>query len=386
MIATLLVGLLCLYLMCFTLMFLLISRRLHADRMGVDVFALGNFLLGVAYVLQLLEGAPGWSAMSVINHTLTVCSPVAYALGAARFFGRPVAVIKPLLVLAAGYSLAQLTVHLLLGMQARYVLLSATCALQFAAMALVLLYGLRGFACTVRVETLLFASLISGLCVLNLLKLQKLWSGGMQALAMDSQFQMIFYAYMCSLATILPPAIVWLVLRRLTDDLRNMAARDPLTQLLNRRGLDAALQRYFRHPGSPAWLLLVDVDHFKSINDGYGHHLGDIVLCAVAGILQAAAGRDCLVCRLGGEEFVLVCRADDASAVSALAGQLRQQIADRVLLQGPDYAGLRCTVTIGVSQAFSRVAGFDQAMQQADAALYIGTNHGRNRVELAASL
>ena len=60
--------------------------------------------------------------------------------------------------------------------------------------------------------------------------------GGLDALHMDSRFQMIFYIYMSTLATIVPPSIVWLVLRRLTDSLRNMAARDPATDLLNRRG------------------------------------------------------------------------------------------------------------------------------------------------------
>ncbi|WP_197430026.1 hypothetical protein [Stenotrophomonas sp. KCTC 12332] len=81
MIATLLVGMLCVYLLSFTVMFLLISRRLQDENMGMDVFGVGNLMLGGAYVLQLLEGAPGWSWLSMLNHTLTLCSLLAYCVG-----------------------------------------------------------------------------------------------------------------------------------------------------------------------------------------------------------------------------------------------------------------------------------------------------------------
>lgn len=110
MVAKILVGMLCAHLLCFSVMFLLISKRLHSRKMGMDFFAVGNFLLGSAYVLQLLEGGPAWSAMSVLNHTLTLASPVAYWLGAMRFFGQPVPLLRPLLVFAAAYSAVQVLV------------------------------------------------------------------------------------------------------------------------------------------------------------------------------------------------------------------------------------------------------------------------------------
>src|SRR3546814_8908798 len=125
---------------------------------------------------------------------------------------------------------------------------------------------------------------------------------------MDSRFQMTFYIYMSTLATIVPPSIVWLVLRRLTDNLRNMAARDPLTDLLNRRGLLETLQLYFTaRSATAAYLLLMDVDHFKRINDTYGHQAGDEVICHVAELLRSTARRGDLTARIGGEEFVVIC-------------------------------------------------------------------------------
>ena len=79
MVTTVILGMLCLYLLCFSAMFMLISTRLVDRKMGMDVFALGSLLLGLAYILQLVGGAPGWSVLSVINHSLTLCAPVTYA-------------------------------------------------------------------------------------------------------------------------------------------------------------------------------------------------------------------------------------------------------------------------------------------------------------------
>lgn len=381
MIATLLVGMLCVYLLSFTALFLLISQRLGGEKMGTDAFAVGNLTLGTAYVLQLLEGPAGWSWMSVVNHSLTLCALLAYSVGGARFFGRAVPLLAPLVAVGTGYAVVQVGVEWAWGPVARYALLSATCALCFTAMVAVLLSGLCTFARDLRGEVVLFAALISGICVLNLVKLARLLSGGLPALSMDGQFQMVFYVYMCSLATIIPPFIVWLVLRRLTDALRSMAARDPLTQLLNRRGLADLLDVRFRRPRPGARLLLIDIDHFKRINDRYGHHAGDAVLCAVADVLRGAVRKDDLVCRMGGEEFAAVCPGADEAAALQVAERIRITIESTVMLQGPGGEALHCTVTIGISGSFADDASLARAMQAADAALYRGKHAGRNRVE-----
>ena len=384
MIATLLVGMLCVYLLSFTVMFLLISRRLGREKMGTDAFAAGNLALGTAYVLQLLEGPPGLGWMSVVNHSLTLCALLAYSVGGARFFGLQAPLAGPLLLVAAGYAIAQVLVHWAWGPVARYALLSAICALCFAGMVAVLLAGLRTFARDLRGEVMLFVVLIGGIGVLNVVKLARLLAEGLPALGMDGQFQMIFYVYMCSLATIIPPAIVWLVLRRLTDTLRGMAARDPLTRLLNRRGLTEALDARFRGCGGGARLLLVDVDHFKRINDRHGHQAGDAVLCALADVLRGAVRKGDLVCRMGGEEFAVVCLDADEATALQVAERVRGAIASAVPLHGPDDGALRCTVTVGVSGSFADDASLARAMQEADAALYRGKHAGRNRVEAAA--
>nr|WP_288500802.1 GGDEF domain-containing protein [uncultured Pseudomonas sp.] len=380
MITTVILGMLCVYLLCFSVMFLLISTRLADKKMGMDVFALGNLLLGLAYIMQLVDGPPDFGLMSVVNHILTLSAPVTYLLGALRFFGRPTPIVRSLLTLAALYAAVQLLVQWLFGDEARHALLAGACVLLFLGMIIALLVGSRTFAKDLCVEMLVFAVLISGICALNAAKFVMILSGGMAALDMSSGFQRIFYLYMSFLATVLPPCAVWLVLRRLTDELRSLAAHDPLTQLLNRRGLIEALEVHFSsRTAAPAYVLIVDIDHFKRINDTHGHKVGDLVICHVADALKTTARQGDLICRLGGEEFVVIALDAEKTGVLQLAERMRRAI-ERIEVPGSNQT-IRCTGTIGVSADFTSAQAFDDFLQQADAALYRGKEAGRNRVE-----
>ncbi|MBT9440584.1 MAG: GGDEF domain-containing protein, partial [Acidovorax sp.] len=332
MVGSVLVGMLCAHLLCFAVMFLLISKRLQGKKMGMDFFAMGNLLLGLAYVLQLVEGGPAWSMMSVVNHTLTLAAPITYGLGVMRFFGFPAPLWRPLAAFVLAYSAAQALIQWSLGPVARYAMLSGMSALLFLVMTLAALYGVRTFAKHLYREIAFFALLISGICILNAIKFIRLLQGGLEVLHMDSSFQMVFYIYMSSLATVVPPFMIWLVFRRLTDDLSQMAARDPMTQLLNRRGLSEALEQHFNlHNVAPAYLLLLDVDHFKRINDTYGHQAGDTVLRHVADVLRTTVRRGDLTGRIGGEEFVAVCLDSDDVGVVQLAERLRAAVEEQAI-------------------------------------------------------
>ncbi len=350
----------------------------------MDFFAVGNLLLASAYILQLVEGGQAWSVMSVVNHTLTLAAPIAYWLGAMRFFGLQVRLWRSLIVFSVAYGIAQLLVQCNAGSAARYAMLAAMATMLFFAMTIAVIHGARTFAKNLHGEMVFFAFLIGGICVLNALKFVKIVDGGLDALHMDSRFQMIFYIYMSTLATIVPPSIVWLVLRRLTDSLRNMAARDPMTDLLNRRGLLEALQLYFNARNTaPAYLLLMDVDHFKLINDTYGHQAGDDVICHVADLLRSTVRRGDLTGRIGGEEFVAICLETDGEGVMHLAERLRASVESQAIKDAGSGYLMRCTVTIGISPHFYGAHGLEDALRQADSALYRGKAAGRNRIELA---
>jgi diguanylate cyclase (GGDEF)-like protein len=386
MVSTILIGMLCAHLLCFSAMFFLISKRLHGNKMGMDFFAMGNLLLGLAYALQFAEGGPAWSLMSVGNHTLTLAAPVAYWLGAMRFFGRSVPLWRPLLAMAGIYTVAQVLVEWSFGPVARYAMLSGMSALLFLVMAVTVIYGVLTFARDLYGEMIFFAVLISGICLLNAVKFVNLLGMGLDALRMGGSFQLVFYVYMSFLATVLPPSIIWLVLRQLTDELRDVAARDPLTKLLNRRGLTEALQRYFRARGAvSAYLVMADVDHFKRINDRYGHQAGDQVLCRVADVLRTHVREGDLTVRIGGEEFVVVCMNTEVRGVTQLAERLRTAIENAAtVVDGVDHP-LHCTITLGISHAFTGADALVNALKEADAALYDGKSAGRNQVKVAGA-
>lgn len=382
MITTIILSMLCVHLLCFSVMFLLISKRLNGKKMGMEVFALGNLMLGLAYVLQLLGGPPSWGLMSAANHTLTLCAPVAYVLGALRFFDYPTLVWRPMLAVAVGYTVAQVLVQSLFGSEARHALLAASCTALFLAMTIIVLYAGRTVARDLRIEMGVVAILIGGICALNAAKLVMILSGGLEALDLNTSFQKVFYIYMSFLGTVLPPCAVWLVLRRLTDELRIMATSDPLTQLLNRRGLMEGVDAHFRsRTAGPACLLIFDIDHFKRVNDTYGHQVGDLALCHVAQVLKATARQGDLVCRLGGEEFAVISLDTSRAGTRQLAERMRAAIENSEVFVASSGQPLRCTVTIGVSDEFTSAQKLDEVIRQADAALYRGKASGRNRIE-----
>lgn len=381
MVATVILGMLCVHLLCFCVMFHLISTRLHGKKMGMEVFALGNLLLGTAYILQLFSGASDSGPVSIFNHTFTLCAPVLYVLGALRFFKRSPPVWLPLLVIAGLYTTTQLAVQWHWGPVARHAMLSACCTLLFFGMSATALYGIRTFAKDLRIEMCIFAAFIAGIAVLNAAKFWIIWHGGLAALDMRSQFQTVFYIYMCFLGTVLPPSMVWLVLKRLTDELSNMASIDPLTGLLNRRGLVHCLESYFRsRTATPAYLLMVDVDHFKQINDTYGHKVGDLVLSNVAHTIQSSTRHGDLTCRAGGEEFMVICLDTDGAGAMQVAERIRAAIAHHPVSIGSVNHTICCSATIGISLSFADAQSLDTSMIQADAALYRGKAAGRNQV------
>ena len=163
-----------------------------------------------------------------------------------------------------------------------------------------------------------------------------------------------------------------------------LALVDALTQLKNRRGFERAAEELTREHGSLAGtaLMLVDLDHFKVVNDTHGHLLGDKVLRAVAYVLQASVkGRDSAA-RIGGEEFAVLLPQTTAAGALALGEQLRTQIS-RGRITRLDGQGLIGQVTVSIGIAIARSGdSLETLMARADAALYSAKRAGRNRLAL----
>lgn len=165
--------------------------------------------------------------------------------------------------------------------------------------------------------------------------------------------------------------------------LRVMATTDPLTQLLNRRQMKFLLEleiERFRRSESPVGLLLLDVDHFKQINDTHGHEAGDKVLEALAGLLREQLRAQDLVARWGGEEFLVAMPNSDSEATQRAAERIR------TATQSLDWGKIitsenPVTLSIGATQLRTDDE-VSQLISRADKALYQCKNQGRNQVAM----
>ena len=176
-----------------------------------------------------------------------------------------------------------------------------------------------------------------------------------------------------------PPA--WM--QSLVDGLCNLSSRDPLTGLVNRRQFEATLDREMdrvARSGESAMLLLIDIDHFKRINDTYGHAAGDQVIRAVGHALQESVRPMDTVARIGGEEFASVLPNCGPAFGQTVTERVRQSIERLAIPVGP---GLQVQVTVSIGAAFapqwvrsSRLLWLERADQQ----LYRAKSAGRNCV------
>lgn len=173
-----------------------------------------------------------------------------------------------------------------------------------------------------------------------------------------------------------------LINARLEQSLRLAAQQDALTGTLNRRGFfDQALRVRQRAQASPWAVLMVDLDHFKAINDFHGHQLGDAVLQAVADRISGVLRSHDLIGRYGGEEFVVLLPGADAPLALRVAERMRQAVGTSPLLaQAPQ---VKLTLCVGIAAADSAaITSLDTLIAQADAALYVAKRDGRDRVQL----
>jgi diguanylate cyclase (GGDEF)-like protein len=166
------------------------------------------------------------------------------------------------------------------------------------------------------------------------------------------------------------------------QQLRFDAERDALTKLYNRGFIERAMQSRFsalRQKPEAAAVLFADIDHFKSINDRYGHAAGDIVLRVVAERMHKSMPRQSQIGRFGGEEFVAIVRADPRAALAIAQSTLRAVNAEPIVTNA---GALDVTISIGVSSFSPRDSSADDVLARADGALYVAKNEGRNCVRV----
>ena len=203
--------------------------------------------------------------------------------------------------------------------------------------------------------------------------------------ALSGQFHSISYLLLMLIATGFTHIFyVILIVKRLILQLEIQSKRDPLTDLLNRRGMQEVLNQQmeirFRY-NEPFSVLMLDIDHFKRINDEHGHDKGDDVLRKVARIIESSVRTTDQVARIGGEEFLVILPRTPIAVAAEMAERLRSTIE----VNSPEKMGKSVTVSIGVTHVIPKDSEQNRLLIRADYALYQSKENGRNRVSIVSA-
>lgn len=195
-----------------------------------------------------------------------------------------------------------------------------------------------------------------------------------------SQYMMMFYFSSAVITLALAILLILAITADIVERHHTATTVDPLTGIANRRGYERLVEKHEREGPTFAAVMMIDLDHFKQVNDAHGHAVGDAVLVAIASTLQKNCSGFGKLARLGGEEFAVLVFEAQREAAMQFAQLLRSAIA--AVRIAPPHQSLTFTASIGVAliEPDDSISG---AMRRADMALYKAKNEGRNRVQLS---
>ena len=339
---------------------------------GLRLWGLAPLLCACSTVLFVLNGVlPAWSLV-LGGNGLLMAGFACFLFGSQRFAGVPVSWRPWGAVIAAALGL----MAVFLWVQPDYRVRVLICVFHVR----LLLRHCRGFASRLIVGVLSAQALI-------------LLARGVSSLWLDSPtsdrfapslVQTAYLAVFSFAVLLVSVGVLLMASERLRSEFEHLATHDGLTGAFTRRAAlqmaDAEMQRWLRQR-QPFAVLMLDADHFKQINDVYGHLVGDTVLHDIAAQVIGALRATDRLGRFGGEEFVAVLPATDLAAAVAVAERVVASVRSLPVL--PDRP--RCTVSVGVAAVQADDARFDQVLGRADAALYLAKNRGRDQVAIHAS-
>ena len=194
----------------------------------------------------------------------------------------------------------------------------------------------------------------------------------------QASYTLLSHILLTTLTALLLP---WLSFLKLERSLTTKSQRDGLTKLANREFFFSQVERLWTlHPKTPVVLMMIDIDHFKAINDNFGHGVGDTAIKAVASVLAKAVRMNDLVGRIGGEEFAVTLYNIDLTVAERIAKRLCHQVREQISVVEGHQVNL--TISIGMVQVVPVEQKIHSAFKVADDALYLSKHNGRNRVTL----
>lgn len=242
-----------------------------------------------------------------------------------------------------------------------------------------------------RIPALFVAALLSLFAIVNISRSVAIGLGFFQNPLEFYSVAVMTFAMFIAIALGLAFGIFWMTTTVLTTGLEQIASTDPLTRTYNRRVFLRWCERERdrnHKTGAPFSILMVDIDHFKAINDDYGHQVGDEALCAAVEHMQNAIRGIDVLGRWGGEEFAALLPGANADAAVLVAERLRANVA-RLRLPEPEgqqkrtEGAIKMTVSVGIATYSRDEDNLQQMIKRADLALYEAKAEGRNRVVVA---
>lgn len=210
---------------------------------------------------------------------------------------------------------------------------------------------------------------------------------GMLSLTASTPMQGIVFTYASLMPVITTSGFLLMCGERLNKDLTRLAMLDPLTGVFNRRTMtemaDKAIAASKRH-GRALSLLILDIDHFKRINDQFGHEAGDLALCRLVELVQEVMHESDVLARIGGEEFVLILPDSDERAAVDFAERIRRRLNDANFSISGWAVPLR--VSIGVGTLGPEISNLETLLRETDHAMYEAKRSGRDRVVAASTM
>ena len=355
---------------------------------GVRQWAIANLCISLGFSLAYFYGqtTPGQAWATVMGATLVACGACLQLTGIQTFKEQPVCwrILVPLIVAIFGLNTWFSVIHP--DFHARAIINSFIFCAIYVACARVLL---------VKVEySLQLAYWFAGasFSVLALIMLARgvvilLSPDAVIGLHVNTPINTMPFVFGCLLQFCTSFGLLLMLNHRLIADVYHMASRDALTGVFNRRRLEeeaVRLRARCVRTGETLAIMMIDIDFFKSINDRYGHPVGDKVLCAVAEIAQQSIRAEDYFARYGGEEFCMLLTSTNESEAQDLAERLRLAFAGFSLTVGKEQ--LNITVSIGVADSTELGLEFADLVAAADKALYCAKASGRNRVSIYSNM
>ncbi|WP_051958149.1 diguanylate cyclase [Desulfobacter vibrioformis] len=171
---------------------------------------------------------------------------------------------------------------------------------------------------------------------------------------------------------------VQLKLQTVLRELDFLATRDSLTGIYNRRKFFQLAEQMYAKASDDLYAVMIDIDHFKRVNDRYGHHTGDDALKNITRAISQALPKSSLFGRMGGEEFAVLLKTGDHTQAMNVVSLLQQKVSETLINIG-DGSTISCTISSGVACNQGEITTLDQLLRQADTALYKAKEGGRNQ-------